>query len=498
MAHASGPATDNLTPADFVHKKSGVHYRIYEEKGEAWLSFERPGDPGVKDKRQLLYFIGSGRRGRSYLFATDGFIFESPVNWYADRKVWDMAPAYGEAREIPLNLPAYAACLECHTSGMQAPRAGTDNQYPMPLFTQDGVGCERCHGPGAAHVKGAPIVNPAKLPPVRRDAVCMQCHLEGNVAIERSGRHLYEFRPGDNLDDFIRHYELIGVQASGLGANSQFEALAQSACQKKSGDAMSCLSCHDPHSRPSAEERASYYRAKCLACHGTGFEEKHHPQKQDCTACHMPSSLSRDIAHTEVTDHRIERRPGVSPELLQNANVPPASPSLSPFPPSKQADADVRDLALAWQSVAENGSPEAEAQADRLLHEAEKETPDDPAVLSGLAYVELNHGAVDQARELYRKALALDPHLIDAAANLGVIEAKSGHLHDAIALWQDAFERAPGKSSIGMNMARAFCESGRTEDARAAVLRVLHFNPDLSQGQKLLHRLNASPASCGP
>jgi hypothetical protein len=92
MAHASGPALDGLIPADFVHQKSGVHYRIYAEDGKVWLSFERANDPSVWSRRQLLYYIGSGRRGRTYLFGMDGFLFESPVNWYADRHVWDMAP----------------------------------------------------------------------------------------------------------------------------------------------------------------------------------------------------------------------------------------------------------------------------------------------------------------------------------------------------------------------------------------------------------------------
>jgi len=497
MAHASGPATEDLMPADFVHAKSGVHYRIFTEAGTAWLSFVRPADPAVNGNRQLLYFIGSGRRGRTYLFAVDGFFFESPINWYADRKVWDMAPAYGNAREIPLNLPAYASCLECHASGVQPPVKGTENEYPTPLFAQGGVGCERCHGPGEAHVKGGEILNPTKLPADRRDSVCMQCHLEGNVAIERAGRHADEFRPGDILDDYTRHYVLAEERTSGIGANSQFEALAQSACKKKSGNAMSCLSCHDPHYSPPPEERTSHFRAKCLACHGSALGSRHHPEKPDCTACHMPSSLSTDIAHTEVTDHHIPRRSGVLPSSLQEANAPGSSLSLVPFPSSKEAKDDIRDLALAWQSMAESCIPQAASQADRLLALAVKQSPDDPAILSGLAYVELNRGAVDHARKLYQQALALDPTLIDAATNLGVIEAKSGHLRTAVALWQGAFDRAPGRSSIGMNLARTFCESGQWKDARSYVARVLRFNPDLSEARKLLQRLNGDPPSCG-
>ena len=31
MARASGPARENVIPADFVHANSGVHYRVYSE-----------------------------------------------------------------------------------------------------------------------------------------------------------------------------------------------------------------------------------------------------------------------------------------------------------------------------------------------------------------------------------------------------------------------------------------------------------------------------------
>ena len=106
MARASGPARENVIPADFVHSKSGVHYRVYSEPNHVWLDFDRPDDPAVRGKRELLYYIGSGRRGLSYLFAQNGFLFESPINWYGHDQRWDMAPAYQNAREIPLNLPA--------------------------------------------------------------------------------------------------------------------------------------------------------------------------------------------------------------------------------------------------------------------------------------------------------------------------------------------------------------------------------------------------------
>ncbi|HZR57752.1 MAG TPA: tetratricopeptide repeat protein [Terriglobales bacterium] len=493
MAHASGPAIDNFTPADFVHQKSGVHFRIYTDDGRVWLSFERLNDPSVRGKRQLLYSIGSGRRGQSYLFVLDGFLFESPVNWYTNRHVWDMAPAYGNATQIPMSLPAFASCLHCHVSGMQPPVHGTENRYPTPPFSYSGVTCERCHGPGAAHVKGGAIVNPAKLDPAKRDAVCIQCHLEGKAAIERTGRHIYDFQPGQQLSDYISYFVFAGDQHSGIGAVSQFEALAQSACKKKSGNAMSCTSCHDPHSEPSAAERVSYYRQKCLACHGEKFGTAHHSKQPDCTACHMPSSLSTDVAHTEVTDHRILRRPLISPQLLQDAKT---MPQLVPFPDSQKNNGNVRDLALAWQSLVNGGITAAAPEAERLLHSALEKSPNDPALLSALGFSAQKKGDIARARALYEKALAVDPSSIDAATNLGVIEANSGHLREAIKLWQDAFSRAPGQSRIGMNIARVFCEARQDNKARDYVLRVLEFNPDLPEAKTLLQRLSDDSPKC--
>ena len=495
-AHASGRAIDNLTPGEFTHEKSKVTFRVYAESGKAWMSFERPGDPLVRGKRELTYYIGQGRRGTTYLFSIDGFVFEAPINLYTSKKTWDMAPAYGDAREIPMNLPALPSCMDCHASGIRPPIEGTENKYALPVFLFAGITCERCHGPGESHVKGGAIVNPAKLSPERRDQVCMQCHLEGNAAIERPGKHLYEYRPGDDLSNFVRYYVLTGGGTSSLRAASQFEQLAQSVCKKKSGDSMSCTSCHDPHRSVPPDERVAFYRSKCLACHGTQFGEKHHRNQPDCTQCHMPSAMSADIAHTAVTNHSILRRPALGPALTSADAA--SLPQLVSFPYSKEADQDVRDLALAWQSLVNSGMTMAEPKAESLLKQAAVQFPKDTAVLAALGYAEQTEGSRDKARALYQEALSIDPTLIDVETNLGVLDARSGDLAGGAKLWQDAFRRAPGRSDIGMNLARAYCAVGRFDDARDSVMRVLEFNPDLGAAKTLLRRLNTDPPTCIP
>jgi predicted CXXCH cytochrome family protein len=505
MARASGPATQDLIPGDFQHAASDVHYRIYAENGAAWLSFDRPNDATVHGTRRLQYFIGSGHRGRTYLFSTDSFFFEAPVNWYAQKKVWDTAPAFQSATQIPMTLPALPGCLSCHTSNARAPMAGAENKYESPLFAHDGITCERCHGAGAAHSASASaaIVNPVKLPVAKRDAVCMQCHLEGSVAIEQPGRKLSDFRAGENLSDYVHYYLYVEEGSQRLRALGQSEALALSVCKKNSGDKMSCTTCHDPHSSPQPEQRVAFYRAKCLACHTGAFAATHHVDQPECTTCHMPRTNSADVAHTQATDHRILR---VALMPLQGLQTPGAA-RLERFPPEQDAAAqsndssarkteDTRDLALAWESLAQTGNATAGPEAERYLRLAIVEKPDDPALLDGLAFIEQRRGDTAKARELYEHALRIDPMQIEAAANLGVIEVKDGHTDRATQLWEDAFARAPGRSAIGMNLARIYCGANQLDKARTVTTRVLEFNPDLPQAKSLMKQLNGDAPNC--
>ena len=498
MANASGPAGSNLIAGEFTHQPSGVHYKIANDNGKVLLTFDRPGDPFVHGQREFLYYIGQGRRGRTYLFSTDGFVFESPVNWYADRHLWDMAPAYGSSSFMPLNLPATTSCMHCHVSGVRAPLNGSDNLYPDPPFFFSGVTCERCHGPGAAHAQNpaASIVNPSKLSPTRRDQVCMQCHLEGNAAIERAGKHIYEFHPGDDLSNYVRYFVLTGNVPPGLRATSQFEALAESGCKKKSGDALTCTTCHDPHQSIALENRVAYFRAKCIACHGEKFASRHHKNQPDCASCHMPASLSSDVAHTQVTDHRIPRNPQSSTVTTARSTPSPALPALIPFPNAPDSARDTRDLALAWQSIVSSGMTMAQPQTEKLLQAALRESPGDPALLSALAYAAQQRGDFADAASLYQKALSLDPNSLESATNLGAIEANQGQFNEALKLWQSAFDRAPGRSEIGMNLARLYCASNQFADARSTLLRVLRFNPDLPPAKQFLSSLNSPSPTC--
>ena len=392
-----------------------------------------------------------------------------------------------------MNLPALSSCLNCHTSGVQGHIAGTRNRFPGKPFLHDGITCQRCHGSGNEHVNGnGPIVNPVKLPPERRDAICMECHFEGTVSVRQAGKRVRQFQPGDKLSDYLHYFILSGNEMQSPESLSQFEGLSLSVCKIKSGDRMWCGTCHDPHREPAPDQKVAYFRGKCLQCHGEAFAIKHHANNPDCVACHMPALPSKEVAHTQATDHRILRR------LPQGAlrGFVPETPYLTAFPGNTSSLITKRDLALAWQTMAERGLQGAAEKADSYLRAALQETPDDPKLLSSYAFIEQEQAKNKEARSLYQRALNLHPHGVMASSNLGLLEARSGDLRHAIELWQDAFTAAPYRSTVGLYLAMAFCESGQTHDARNYVARVLKFNPDSLDAQKLLANINGDPVKC--
>ena len=489
MARTSGPASRNLIEGSFRHESSGVVYRISVEGTKVYLSYERPGDPGLRGRHELQYYVGSSTRGSTFLFEIDGFLYKSPINYFVQKKGWDMSPEYHSPREMELK-PAPPACLFCHASRIQPPAPGASNRYGSAPFLQDGVGCERCHGPGREHIQGRGVpVNPARLTGERRDSVCIQCHLPGEASVSRPGKTLEMYRPGDLLSDYALTFVYDDAGHGGLGAISQVEALALSHCARRSEGRLACITCHDPHTAVPAPERVAYYRDKCLSCHTRSFADRHQQGSPDCIGCHMPRGESVEGTHVEVTDHRIRRR------ASKPVPGPVASPprSLVPF---GTAQAEPRDLGLAYAQVALRGDVRASQEALRLLAEALPRYPTDAEVLIRLGFLYQQLGRNGPAAELYERALRAGSEAPEATTNLGVIYASKGDLRKALALWQGVFERNPGLSEAGVNLAAGLCQAGETARARQTLIEALKYQADFGRARAMLRELESRPERC--
>jgi Tfp pilus assembly protein PilF len=433
--------------------------------------------------------VGSSTRGSTFLFENDGFLYKSPINYYVQKKGWDMSPEYHPPREMELK-PAPPACLFCHASRIQPPAPGASNRYGSAPYLQDGVGCERCHGPGREHTQGRSVpINPARLEGERRDSVCVQCHLPGEASVNRAGKTLEMYRPGDLLSDYALTFVYDDAGQGGLGAISQVEALALSQCLRRSRGRMACITCHDPHTFVPAAQRVTYYRDKCLSCHERSFADRHQQGSPDCIGCHMPRGESVEGTHVEVTDHRIRRRPS------KPGAGPLASParSLVAFGTEK---AEPRDLGLAYAQVALRGDVRASQEALRLLGDALPRYPTDTEVLVRLGFLYQQQGRNGPAAELYERALQGGSEAPEAATNLGVIFASKGDLKRALRLWQGVFEKNPGLSEAGVNLAAGLCQAGETARARQTLTEALKYQPDFSRARAMLRELESRPERC--
>ena len=154
-------------------------------------------------------------------------------------------------------------CFECHSTG---PVLQGSELRP----SEAGVRCEACHGPGGDHKA---IRNPGKMPATELNQFCGKCHRQPAAAGEA-----IKWSEAWN----VRHQPLY---------------LDQSACFRKSGGRLSCLTCHEPHS-PLVRDDA-FYNGKCEGCHDT------RPQacSADCVSCHMPRVSPQ--AYLRFTNHWI-------------------------------------------------------------------------------------------------------------------------------------------------------------------------------------------------
>jgi hypothetical protein len=161
-------------------------------------------------------------------------------------------------------------CGGCHTVGwIAATGQGSPRQGDLPgmggYWYEPGVGCEACHGPGAAHVASQ---SPADILLDRSAEVCSACHSRG-----LAGR--IEAKNG-----FIRHHaqydEFLAVHAR---------------------DNITCVDCHRPHSGVKVDP-AQGIRLACETCHTPVTYTRHGPEAT-CVDCHMPRTGKSSYAINE-------------------------------------------------------------------------------------------------------------------------------------------------------------------------------------------------------
>ena len=295
-------------------------------------------DTTHKRTEKISYVVGSGHHTNSHIWRVNGFLYQAPITFYTQQGFWDLAPGFGDAGAARWDRIISQECMNCHNMYPEAD-FGAENRF---VTVKQGIECERCHGPGEAHVLSKQrgervdtskeidytIVNPANLSRDKQVELCQRCHLQG-ITVLNEGKTYFDFIPGMDLKDvmnvFMPRYEGF---PEGFIMASHADRMKQSPCFQKSAT-LSCQSCHNPHVSVRVTP-AETFNASCTSCHvetkakqavltstnpkdvAHGCTETMHKRmavNDNCYTCHMPVSETLDIPHVTIHDHKIQVPP---------------------------------------------------------------------------------------------------------------------------------------------------------------------------------------------
>ena len=503
------------------HEPSKRHFEMVLEDGKYKFRRYQLDD---KDEhinvfeQEVDWILGSGKTSRNYFYQTDaGELYQLPIAYYAREKFWYMAPGYDRREHEGVMRRVGRECMFCHNAYPDVAE-GSDAYGARPVYPSklpQGIGCQRCHGPGAEHVRAAlnkdtevervraTIVNPARLEPQLRDAVCDQCHLQPSVAlfgVRRFGRADYSFVPGEPLPDYLVQMD---VSEQGKRRSERFEInhhsyrLRQSRCFQESEGALHCVSCHDPHRKTPAEDRAAHYRSRCLKCHEPGDYETVHETAAvaegtgDCVSCHMPRRRTQDVVRAVMTDHLVRRGPGGSELLALLAETEPALTAVEFLEADRAPTGPERELYRAAAVIRATSGAHAQA-VDHLEGMLAVAAPDSVDPYLDLARGQLKQRRYAAAEGTVAGILEREPGHRLAKEWFGLSLLAQDKVDEAVENLSESLEEDPGSPEVHYNLGLAFIRKDRYEEARLQFEQAIAARPNMAPAWYYLGRANAS------
>jgi hypothetical protein len=508
--------------ASIFDERLNRHFSVFARDGQLYQSEWETGADGkdvFREMERVVWLLGAGANAIGGITEREGRLFEAPLTFYEKTQSWAFSPGYEEA-DRGFNRPIDSECIVCH-SGRPNPVSGTTGLFRSPPFGELAIGCEKCHGPGAAHVAamrpGAgkshdsshSIVNPAKLPLWLADNICMACHQNGDARVLQPGKQsLLDFQPGQPLDDTLAILMAPPTPESPPDSDhvQHYFSMLLSKCYRSSPGKLGCITCHDTHLQPSREEAPRYFKTKCLACHTdqsciAPLETRQQSKPaDDCLACHMPKRDVRTISHASLTNHRIVTSLDESfPDITFSLATPelPDLVHLNAIPSEQASTPPEITLLQAYGQLSVQRRDYLQRYFD-LAEQLETSEPTDTRVLEALASrsLQLRTPVGDSAAMGYM-ARAIEQGSTSAwnFEQLGGRLLKEQKYDEALSCLQEGVQRAPYDAVLYALLANAYVNLNRPQDAASTLRQASRLFPQMDMLRELLHEVEQSSST---
>ena len=498
-------------------EKLDRHYEVSSHDGNLYQSeyqVDSQGKEVFRNTHRIDWIIGAKANGAGALIKRGDYIFEAPLSFYAQTGKWDLSPGY-QRGDYGFNRAIAPGCIFCHT-GRAQPVPHTIGKYESTPFPELAIGCENCHGPGAAHVramglgdsyphgKDPTIVNPAKLTPALADSICMSCHQTGDTRVFQPGKSYQDFRPGMALD---RVMAILMVPPTRDNPPSEdhvqhYYAMTMSKCYQASASnptakQMRCITCHDPHIEPTSAEAPAFFNGKCLTCHTAqsckapaevrSSRAPGNIANDNCIGCHMPKRDNASISHSSLTNHRIVARADEPYPSVAFEETTPALPDLIHLNRIQGDHSALPAVTLlqAYDQLKEQ-RPEYLASYLKTLSELQKDEPGNAIVQAAAGHRDLVNGKLEEAAQHLQNSLRLDPAQPMVYADLSAIADQRGEAPEALTLAQKAVILDPYSTALRKALVLRLIHAKQYDEAETSMARYLEDFPEDEFMRKML------------
>ncbi len=480
-------------PGAYSNQRLNRHFDVTAWDGKLYESESAPDGNGkeiFREEHQLEWFVGSGANGIGGIIRRGDYLFEAPLAFYSGTRTWEMSPGY-ESTDIGFSRPIVSACLSCH-SGRANPIHGSEGRYENTVFSEMQIGCEKCHGPGAAHISvvkrgttrdegSSEIVNPARLTPYLASNICMACHEIGDERILKPGKEYKDIRPGEPLDNTLSIFMTPPTREAPPDKDhlQHYYAMTLSKCYRVSGGRLSCITCHDPHVEPAKEEAPAFFNKRCMSCHTnqsctvpTNTRQQTSPP-DNCIGCHMPQREIVGIAHSSLTNHRITAQanePFPESTFSQTTTALPDLVHLNPAPGKQDVAPPLLTLLQVYGELAGRNS-EYVSPYYRVLDQLQQTEPSNALVQAALGRRCLQSGNLQEAIEHLKQSLAIGKPQSAVYSDLSEALDKAGRREQGLAILQKAIQVDPFNPLLQRSLVFRFIDLKQYANARAAMSR---------------------------